>query len=61
MFIMCQCLFITSLTFGKEKLHIMEKRTMPAQIGLEIYKSDLLNILFLFSELDYKEGFFKRV
>ena len=45
MFIMCQCLFVTSLVFGNERLFITEKRVMLAQIGLEVYKSDLLSRL----------------
>ena len=44
MFIMCKGLFITSLKFGNlvpKYLHVTEKRFMPAQIGLVVYKSDL--------------------
>ena len=45
-FIMCKCLFITSLIFGNlvpEYLHVMEKRVMSAQIGLEVYEGNLLS------------------
>ena len=41
-FFMCQCFFITSIEFGNERLYVTEKRIMPARIGLEIFKSDLL-------------------
>ena len=44
-FIICQCLFITSSIFDNEKLHDMEKREIPAQIGLEVQKwSSIKNV-----------------
>ena len=42
MFVMYQCLFITSLVFGNEMLHVTKKGIMLAQIGLKDFKSDLL-------------------
>lgn len=36
MFIMCQCLFRTSLVFGNERLNVTGKGFMPAQIRLEV-------------------------
>ena len=42
MFIMCQCLFTTSLVFGNQSLYITEKKNTWARIGLDAFKSDFL-------------------
>ena len=42
MFVMYQCLFITSLVFGNKRLYVTEKGIMSARIGLEVFKSDIL-------------------